>query len=94
LEQYLGDDVSKYTGGPVFPIPAQRPSVTHDGQVDYHTPFIPAREGMSLRDYFAAAALQGIFACEIDHEDGSGITERCELAYEYADAMIATRDVG
>lgn len=46
--------------------------------------------GMSLRDYFAAAALQGMCARTV------GVTvdtdARSKLAYEYADSMLAARD--
>jgi hypothetical protein len=43
--------------------------------------------GMSLRDYFAAAAMQGIMA------SGSGamVRDHAALAYALADAMLAER---
>lgn len=44
-------------------------------------------EGMSLRDYFATAAMQGMAAREIC---GTPV-ERAEAAYAVADAMIAER---
>jgi hypothetical protein len=44
--------------------------------------------GMTLRDYFAAKALQGILT---DAEIAMGISEIAELAYKYADAMMAAR---
>jgi hypothetical protein len=41
--------------------------------------------GMTLRDYFAAAALPGIIAAELgDYAEGD-----VTLAYEYADLMLA-----
>jgi len=45
--------------------------------------------GMDLRDYFAAAALQGMLA-----EDGGGAASNkdlAEFAYEIADAMLEAR---
>lgn len=60
------------TGGPAFP-------QTH-GQVQYY--------GMTLRDYFAAKAMQGLLA------DLGIRVERHELArraYEIADAMLKAR---
>jgi len=49
----------------------------------------PHPRGMSLRDYFAAAALQGMLA------NGGGGTSTLEgdaaLVYRYADAMLAER---
>jgi len=47
-----------------------------------------ASEGMDLRDYFAAKALQGILACDYSVEE-----EPAELAYRYADAMMEARNV-
>lgn len=61
-------------GGPAFPTP-QTPS-TVDGLYD----------GMSLRDYFAAAALQGICARGFQTEAFAAVQ-----AYRVADAMIAER---
>lgn len=63
-------------GGTAFPI------VHPDGKgVQYY--------GMTLRDYFAAKALQGICA----HQDTWGLQMKqiAESAYEAADAMLAAR---
>lgn len=46
--------------------------------------------GMTLRDYFAAKALQGILADERNHE-GSSWVHVAESAYAVADAMVAAR---
>ena len=44
--------------------------------------------GMTLRDYFAAAALQGMLA----NEDGDrNMENKAGKAYYYADAMLAER---
>lgn len=54
--------------------------------------------GMSLRDYFAAAALQGMLAYSHVNPSTGNYHENCSLqdaaaqAYEYADAMIEARD--
>jgi hypothetical protein len=51
--------------------------------------------GMSLRDYFAAAALQGLIAHIIGVENANGSALKyAECAYKYADAMIAARKEG
>lgn len=50
-----------------------------------------AQEGMSLRDYFAAAALQSIrplHSPQIRQNPG----EIAEYAYDLADAMLAARE--
>jgi len=43
--------------------------------------------GMDLRDYFAAAALQGILACDYSVDE-----EPAVLAYQYADEMLKARE--
>ena len=50
------------------------------------------QDGMTLRDYFAAAALQGLLAHIIGVENANGRTSKyAERAYAYADAMLAAR---
>lgn len=44
--------------------------------------------GMTLRDYFAAAALTGLMA---DATNSSPIPMNAETAYRHADAMLAER---
>ena len=46
-------------------------------------------EGMDLRDYFAAKAMQGIMSKE--YFDGS-YSEVAEYAYKMADAMMKARE--
>jgi hypothetical protein len=45
--------------------------------------------GMALRDYFAAAALQGMLACPVQPQSGPEMYARD--AYTLADAMLAER---
>ena len=47
-------------------------------------------EGMTLRDYFAAKALQGLLVQEYFQNEGFKVV--AEEAYKFADAMIAARD--
>jgi hypothetical protein len=66
------------TGGSAFPCP---PSQHSNG-------FYSTGEGMSLRDYFAAAALRGMLA-----NGGSSWDEHdAKHAYLCADAMIRARE--
>jgi hypothetical protein len=65
-------------GGPAFPFREQ------DGEGGYER--FP---GMSLRDYFAAAAMQGWCACPTT---AGTEQDAAELAYKYADAMLAARE--
>ena len=47
----------------------------------------PESWGMDLRDYFAAAALQGILSCDYSVDE-----EPAVLAYQYADEMMKARE--
>jgi len=72
----MADEIND--GGPAFPFREQ------DGEGGYER--FP---GMSLRDYFAAAALTGILA----DPNGSGhLQEVSGFAYLVADAMLAARE--
>ena len=49
-------------------------------------------DGMDLRDYFAAAALQGLIAgCYAGNNAGFTVYGNVYAAYEYADAMMKAR---
>ena len=62
------------------------PAFPHDAGADFYE-----RTGMTLRDYFAAKALQGICASP-EHLDRTGsFKNAAETAYELADAMLAAR---
>lgn len=51
------------------------------------------QEGMSLRDYFAAKAMQGLLAgLYAGNNAGWTVEGNCKAAYEYADAMLAERE--
>ena len=62
------------TGGPAFPGAASNERY--------------APQGMTLRDYFAAKAMQGMLAA------GEGVPSEklAKWAYDVADAMLAERD--
>lgn len=50
-----------------------------------------ADNGMTLRDYFAAASLQGLIAHLVGIGDGGTVEKYAERAYKYADAMLEAR---
>ena len=53
-------------------------------------PDIPTSDGMALRDYFAAKAMQSLI---ITHEDtDTGARAIAVFAYRMADKMMAQRD--
>ena len=63
------------------------PAFPHDDRAEYNE-----RAGMTLRDYFAAKALQGICASE-NHLDRIGsFANAAVTAYELADAMLKARE--
>lgn len=68
-------------GGPAFPGSA----IAHgNGQVEY----LP--DGMSLRDYFAAKAMQAFIADASNHDTDHLISV---MSYQIADSMIRTREL-
>lgn len=79
---------NKTDGGPAFPIPGKT----------FHYPegkfTEPDYIGMSLRDYFAAKALQGLLSSDrtFGYENETRGQAAAKNAYQYADAMLAERD--
>ena len=74
---------AKNDGGPAFPVPLLPGQSWHGmGPCD----------GATLRDYFAAKALQGICAAP-EHLDRIGsFKNAAATAYELADAMLKARE--
>lgn len=98
------------TGGPAFPTPEQRreiKSFDKEGDSIGSLEIITAEDvhpGMSLRDYFAAKAMQGILANDVcmrqlmaHHPDGNldraGLAMIADKSYRYADAMLEARKI-
>ncbi|MFJ2526242.1 hypothetical protein ACIOWB_24260 [Pseudomonas capeferrum] len=75
--QHRYDDALKEGENPAFPVAAS--------EYGGHGTFF----GLTIRDHFAAKALQGICA----HPDtwGRQVNEVAQVAYELADAMLAAR---
>ena len=68
-------------GGAAFPTKNwQQPAIRASGY----------SEGMSLRDYFAAQALQGVLAA--DTEELLSVDAIASVAYRIADAMLKARE--
>jgi len=78
--------MNKNDGGPAFPNVKNCPDLSE--------------KGMTLRDYFAAKAMQGIYACPVQlyHADGTPMPDPltsadiAKMAYEEADAMLQARE--
>ena len=62
----------------------------NDGGPAFPADFQLYSTGMTLRDYFAAAALQGLPA---DDGGGSSWENDAQAAYKAADAMLKAREV-
>ena len=91
------------TGGPAFPM--QEPQAIHafaiaavDGITDpdeRDRAYLKARAeavgGATLRDYFAAKAMQGLLAQSLGTALGSAPILGAQYAYRVADAMLAAR---
>jgi len=82
-----------HDGGPAFPVSTSDPRIGHqDGYGTWQFP------GLSVRDYFAAAALQGwlsSYGPESSHPADIGehqLNQVAVQAYDMADAMLAARD--
>lgn len=72
-------------GGPAFPLQSIGPD------------FAPGYSGMTLRDYFAAKAMQGFIAGHISHHGHENhwlYTGIASEAYDVADAMLKAREGG
>ena len=81
--------MTKDTGGSAFPNAEIRHSESG------HSFYQGADEGMTLRDYFAAKALQGQLACQSPDTGEYYEQHYPELAgtcYKLADAMLAGRE--
>jgi len=72
-------------GGAAFPIDSYmlNPNATQKE--------IKEAQGMTLRDYFAAAALQGLLAHVIGVTNAKNEHDYAKRCYQYADAMIKAR---
>jgi hypothetical protein len=67
------------TGGPAFPFPAY---TYPNGEINH------GEGGMTLRDYFAAKAMQSVIA----RGDDTNRPGMAEWSYAMADAMLKARD--
>ncbi|HBW9435786.1 TPA: hypothetical protein MFP15_08735 [Klebsiella pneumoniae] len=78
--------MSKKTGGQAFP----RQQWEYDGQnnvLQYQ------EEGMTLRDYFAAKAMQAMISNPsiIDNDSDGAVNYAASASYKFADAMLKAR---
>lgn len=83
-------------GGPAFPVPPGAATFTGDPRDG--AGYEPSQAGMSLRDFFAGMALQGMMANEIatkvmcdcgSPDDAAALI--ATACYDFSDAMLAAR---
>ena len=92
MSETTDDKAAVDYGGPAFPNFEAADQRGYGGKLD-HLPM----GGMSLRDYFAAKAMQGMLAYSPADPKDNYLTGACtpsvmaSHAYEMADAMIAVR---
>lgn len=72
--------MSEKDGGPAFPQP-----------IDRQVGMCPEKEGMTLRDYFAAKALAGILPALVQGIRPQDIPKMAADCYGIADALLAER---
>lgn len=76
------------TGGPAFPV--ADPFAVKCPPTDAEA--LRLQQGMTLRDYFAAKAMQGLLAQAMGTALGSDPKYAAEYAYATADAMLKARE--
>lgn len=75
-------------GGPAFPMQEQIQPATDGGNAWLS----PGQPGMSLRDWFAGKAMEGMLASQkCEAFDGVNTIAISDAAFRYADAMLAAR---
>lgn len=76
--------MSKDTGGAAFPVP-------HSIDGNWVREPIEQFSGMTLRDYFAAKAMQGLIGDGALREAANRVYSLSALSYQQADAMLEAR---
>lgn len=76
------------SGGPAFP--EMRELVKSTDRYPHYR--VQGSEGMTLRDYFAAKALQAIIQTDGPNTNATYDDTDARRAYKYADAMLKARD--
>ena len=77
--------MSNKTGGRAFPCD----SIVERDEVGHLHGFEVSSGGMTLRDYFAAKAMQGIISSECNY---GAFSDLASDAYSIADAMLRARE--
>lgn len=73
----------KETGGAAFPMAAHK---------DFHGYWSQSQKGMTLRDYFAAKAMQSMLYKDPDYHQRYEFIDLADFSYQCADAMLKARE--
>ena len=84
--------MSNKTGGPAFPMMHKWRADSYGAAANTGYEVEEYYAGMTLRDYFAAKAMQGALAGLSTRGEVLSYTELAGFSYEVADAMIAERE--
>ena len=86
----MSGDHNMYAGGPAFPSTLQSGGPAFPSTLQYFPDDTSYHdcEGMTLRDYFAAKAMQGFLSAP---DTGWAEEEMAEQAYKMADRMLEAR---
>jgi len=68
------------------------PAFARDSHMDKQLGLYVHQQGMSLRDYFAAAALQGLLSIMAKDYDAFFANKLAHACYETADAMLKAKE--
>ncbi|HCK6318367.1 TPA: hypothetical protein N0T55_001167 [Salmonella enterica] len=82
--------MSNKTGGRAFPCD----SIVERNEVGHLHGFEVSSGGMTLRDYFAAKAMQAMISNPsiIDNDSDGAVNYAASAAYKFADAMLKARE--
>ncbi|EAN2380098.1 hypothetical protein NNV42_003100 [Escherichia coli] len=82
--------MSNKTGGRAFPCD----SIVERDEVGHLHGFEVSSGGMTLRDYFAAKAMQAMISNPsiIDNDSDGAVNYAASAAYKFADAMLKARE--
>ena len=89
----MSDEIVVDDGGPAFPTRGEDFIDGPQGRHPQSAWGMQPKEGMTLRDYFAGKALQGMLA-GYGGDSNATIDEYASDAYRYADAMLKARSHG
>lgn len=85
------EENKKLNNPPAFP---SKTIDRHESAMQSRTVYDGQEEGMTLRDYFAAKAMQGMYSIHpAENVDKEALESDAEIFYRVADAMLKQREL-